>query len=434
MIAVRAILLVLALLVARDAGAVEYNFAGSVSLNYKTLVNELADPKVERSLILTGFNLNASVKAVVDVSPYLSGTVKLCYGCHGLEAANFFADITPHKAINIRAGRIMPAFGDFYLRHDPTSHKTPDNPLPYDMGHMVHGREWAYGVLPIPYVDNGAEVYGTIQIAEPVAVSYAAHVVSGLKAQENAPQAGQAVQPGQNPPTHDFSLRRSRFVTTPDYMVDNNRWPSVGGRLAFSFSRTGRMSALVPDLTIGGSAIYGPYDDYDQLSYLIYGVDFYLHVWRVNLRAEVLRRQQQVDARLLDFPDGRPVAGPSTIPTSPIATIYKDGFYVESDFPIGPYFEGVLRLDGMRRSGPREARKNPDSATYVAPPAALLDFDDWILRYTVGLNFMPVTGAKLKVAYELWTFKDVQDSFRSAAGQPPFGNEHMLHIALAASF
>ena len=423
----------------QEAAAVEYNFAGSVSLNYKNLVNELGNPNLskppvqtERSLALTGFNLNASVKAVVDVTRYLSASVKMCYGCHGLEVASFFAELTPHPAFNIRAGRIMPSFGDFYLRHDPTVHKTADNPLPYDMGHMIHSNEWGMGVLPIPYVDTGIEMFGTVRPKDYLSFSYAAHVVNGWKG---------PAQTNGSPPVHDFSFRRMRFVTTTDYVVDNNRWPAVGGRAALTFSRTSEMPALTPDLTVGASAMYGTYDDYDKLSYLIYGVDFYMRVWRINLRGELIRRQQEVDPRLLDYNTPVPhTTGLLNVTLDP-PTVTKDGFYIESDFPLGGYLEGVLRCDGMRRAGPREARTNPDQAalppdqrTYAPAAAAALDFDDWIMRYTVGFNIIPITGAKIKLSYEYWNFKNVQgDAYRNKY-IPQFQDEHEIHVAVVAGF
>lgn len=426
----------------RPARAIDYNFAGSVSLNYKTLVNELSDPKAQRNLMLSGFNVNASIKAVVDVTRYLSATTKVCYGCHGFEALNFYADLTPHPAFNVRAGRIMPSFGDFYLRHDPTAHKTVDNPLPYDMGHMVRGREWNYGVLPVPNVDNGAEIYGTLRPTDWFSIAYAASVTSGWKSPDGSttsvcqpPNSGQT---GFCAPTHDFGLRRMRFVTSSDYLVDNNRWPQFGGRLALTFARSGNMSAAVPDITLGGSVLYGFYDDYDRLSYLIYGADLYIHLWRINLRGEVLRRQQDVDVRLLDLPDGTSTGLKNM--SEIIEQTTKDGFYAEADFPMGNYLEGVLRVDGMRRGGPRDARANPDDkdlpasmrSAYRAPASAVLDFDDWIMRYTVGLNVIPVTGAKLKLSYEYWTFKDVPgDQMRQDA---KFQDEYMIHVALVAGF
>jgi hypothetical protein len=427
---IASILFLLLCLVPRPGRAVDYNFAGSVSLNYKLLVNQLEDPKLQRNLMMGGFNLNASVKAVVDVSPYLSATVKVCYGCHGLEAINMVAELTPHPAFNVRAGRFQPAFGDFYLRHDPTAHKTPDNPLPYDMGHMVHVSEWGNGVLPAPYVDNGAEVYGTLRPADYLSLSYAAHVVSGLKGPQ---QSTSTVTP------QDFAFRRSRFVTATDYLVDNNRWPAFGGRVAVTFARTASMSAAVPDLTLGGSVIYSRYDDNDELAYLIYGFDAYMHLWRINLRAEVIRRQMDVDPRLLDYPEGN-TTGLKMMLTDPVQT-NKDGFYVESDFPLGNYLEGVLRVDGMRRQGPRTARTNPDEAnlppaqrTYRPGSSASLDFDDWIMRYTVGLNVIPLTGAKLKLSYEYWRFKSTpEDTFRTDTGRFQ-ESEYMVHLALVASF
>lgn len=412
------------------AHAVDYNFAGSVSLNYKTIVNRLSEPADQRSVLMGGFNINASVKAVVDVSPFLSATVKVCYGCHGLEAINMVAELTPHPAINVRAGRFQPAFGDFYLRHDPTAHKTPDNPLPYDMGHMAQVGAWGNGVLPAPYVDNGAEVYGTLRPSEAFSISYAAHVVGGLKGPQ---QSSQTVMP------QDFAYRRSRFVTATDYLVDNNRWPAFGGRVAFTFARTAAMSPAVPDVTLGGSAIYSRYDDNDQLAYLIYGVDAYVHLWRINLRGELIRRQMDIDPRLLDYPDGT-TTGLKMMLTDPVQ-INKDGFYVESDFPLGNYLEGVLRVDGMRRQGPRAARSNPDEAslppaqrTYRPGSSAALDFDDWVMRYTVGLNIIPLTGAKLKLSYEYWRFKGLpDDTYRNTTGNFR-ESEYMIHLALVASF
>lgn len=412
----------------RPARAVDYNFAGSVSLNYKTLVNELdnSNARDQRTLMMPGFNVNAAVKAVVDVSPYLSASVKMCYGCHGLEIIGFVAELTSHRAFNVRVGRFQPSFGDFYMRHDPTIHKTPDNPLPYDMGHMVRLREWNMGVLPVPYSDNGAEAYGTLRFSDNLSLSYAAHVVSGWKGADTS--AATAA------PNQDFAYRRMRFVTANDYLVDNNRWPSFGGRAALTFARGRAMSAAIPDITLGGSAMYGTYDDEDRLRYLFLGADIYVHLWRINLRAEVLRRQMDIDPRQSQLEDGTVVGSLNKNGVGP--PVYrKDGFYVESDFPLGRFLEGVLRWDGMRRSGAKPSRTDPDRppASYTAPAAAVLDQEDWILRYTVGLNVIPLTGVKIKLAYELWTFKNVDDPYRLTAALP-FHNEHMVHIAAVAGF
>ena len=419
--------LLLGLLWPRPARAVDYNFAGSVSLNYKALVTELDNPRSQRSLVFPGFNVNASVKAVVDVSPYLSASVKVCYGCHGLEVISFVAELTPHPAFNVRAGRFQPSFGDFFLRHDPTIHKTADNPLPYDMGHMVHNREWSMGVMPVPYADNGAEAYGTLRFSESLSLSYAVHVVSGFKGADTSTSPTTLNQ--------DFSYRRMRFVTANDYLVDNNRWPSFGGRAALTFARGGRMSPFIPDITIGSSATYGAYDDEDRLRYLIYGFDINVHVGRLNLRAEVLRRQQDIDPRQTQLEDGTIVGSLNKSNVGPPVT-YKDGFYLEGDFPIGRYLEGVLRWDGMRRSGARAARTDPDrppANPYTPPATAVLDMEDWLLRYTAGLNVIPIPGVKLKLDYELWTFKAVDDPFRKSYSIP-FRPEHMIHVALVAGF
>lgn len=434
----------------RRAGAVEYNFAGSVALNSRTLLNGLGEPRESRDRQLNNFNARASLKAVVDVSPYLSVQVKVCYGCHGIEMLHGFAELTPHPAINVRFGRINPAFGDFYLRHDPASHKTAAPPMIYDMGNNLNAAFWNHGILPIPYADTGAEIFGSVRPAETLSISYAAHVVNGFRAQADQIQTNASPTGQQGGTTYDWDLRRSRFVTAPDFIVDNNRQPSVGGRVVLSFARSSEMRAYVPDVSLGGSVTYGPYDDYGDLNYLLGGVDLYVRIWRVNLRAEYVRRRMDADARNLDYPDGTR-SGMRTVRFVPgqmgalpeVASWTKEGFYVETDFPLGNYFEGVLRVDGMHRMGPRPSRKSPDedglppeSRRFQPQSGAALNFSDTVLRYTVGLNYIPVNGAKIKLNYEYWDFSDREPAPDGGGAPRPelFIDGHLLNIQLVASF
>lgn len=356
----------------------DINAAGSIYVNQPTLVSP-ASEKDERALLSdTNYGLNAEVafKVVADVNDHLSASAKVCYTCHGLTVDMAYFDWNVFEELNVRAGRIPVPFGEFYIRHDPANHRTATKPLPYDMGRMLRRTQYNHAVLPQPYPDNGVEVFGTFRgrVAE---LSYSVYAVSGLK--------GDAI-------SGDLDFIRSHT----NYLADNNRTPTVGGRVTVSFPN-------LPGnkwrwLALGASGMWGKYDDEDKLTYALAGLDFYTRFDTVNLRSEVMLRRTEI-------PDD-----PARYQQKLVDLYHqREGFYVELDSPFARYFEWLVRFDGFRRAGP----------LLVGSP--LSDTDSSVLRYTGGINWLPTPGVKVKLGVEHWDFSE-------------FDSAQMVHTGLVGTF
>lgn len=351
----------------RVGRSTELGFAGSVQLDYLAVPTD-ARP---RDFVFDGFTTELSMKLSVDVSDALSAQVKTCYGCHGFEIGAAHVDFRPVDALRIRAGRFVPTFGDFPLRHDPANHLTSDKPLPYDMGRMLRLREFNMSVLPAPYVDQGVEVSFSQRLGDAVDLDLHAYLIGGLRA-------------GNEPTDVDFIQSRSREL----YYVDNNSEPTVGGRVA--------ASVLLGDdaaLTLGASGMYGTYDPDARLELLVLGADLVLRIARWALRAEVVLRRTEM--ALGADPESTFRYGPGADGRyDPYAL--KEGFYVESTFPIGHAVEVVGRVDGLRRRG-------------NVPLTSPLRSDSALVRYTLGGNLLLHDGWRLKLSGEFYDFSDFDD-------------------------
>ena len=357
-----------------NARSQETNFAGSIQTNYLWVAT---DDKA-RAQTFDGFTNELSLKAAVDLDDHISANVKVCYGCHGVEVDMAFIDLRVVDQLSFRVGRFNPAFGDFPLRHDPANHRTADKPLPYDMGRMLRMREWNMGVLPSPYVDQGAEVNGSHWFGQLVQLDYAAHVVSGLRS-------------GAEDADLDWMLSRSV------YYIDQNSEPAFGGRLAVTLD----MSAFAL-MTIGSSAMWGHSDPDRKRSYAIVGLDAYLRIADVELRAEYLVRRQQM---AMHDPDERFRYGPTDGEDGYDDFFLKDGFYVEATSPVPMLdrLELVGRFDGLRRIG----------NVLVNSP---LRYRSAVLRYTAGINVVFDASVRLKLSGEFYDFTDFDDEIVANAG------------------
>jgi hypothetical protein len=355
-----------------DARSQESNFAGSIQTNYLWVPSD-ADAHRRG---FDGFTNELSLKVAVDLTDHVSANVKLCYGCHGIEAAMAFVDLRAFDELNVRVGRFTPSIGDFPLRHDPANHRTSDKPLPYDMGRMLRIREWNLGVLPSPYVDQGVELGGTHWFVGLIQLDYAAYAVGGLRS-------------GADDADLDWVSSRSA------YYVDNNSEPAVGGRVALTFDFSDELL-----LTLGSSAMAGHADPDRKLSYMIGAVDLYLRMGIVDLRAEYLLRRQEMP--LGEDPDERFRYGPADDGDYD-AFFLKDGFYVETNLPLFARLELVGRFDGLRRIG------NVLANSSLTKRSALL-------RYTLGLNVVFDGSVRLKLSGEYYDFSDFADAVAANLG------------------
>lgn len=335
------------------------NFAGSVQLDYLFIPDAPAEP-----IAFDGFTTELSLKMIADFGERTSAHVKVCYGCHGFEVGMAYLDFWLLDALSFRVGRMTPRFGDFALRHDPANHRANTKPLPYDMGRMLRRTEWNNGILPIPYADNGAEVYGMVWLSDDVSLDYALHLTSGLKGNPGAADI-------------DFTLSRTPAL----YYTDNNSRPAFGGRLSLGMNFSEHSS-----LTLGASGIHGEWDPAGQRSYTILGADMHFRLHGLVLRGEALLRRTEMDMA---------AAGARFEPLSDEEFFVKDGFYVEVEYPFGPYVEAFFRWDGLRRRG-------------NLPSSSPLRQRSGVLRYTPGLNLVLHRSIRLKMSAEFWDFSDFE--------------------------
>lgn len=356
---------------------VDRNFAGSAQLDYLFVPSTIR----ARGLTFDGFTTELALKLTVDFTDDVSASIKICYGCHGFETNMAHVDIRLFDLLNIRVGRMNPAFGDFPVRHDPANHRANSKPLPYDMGRMLRLREWNLSILPAPYVDNGAQVSGTHWFGSDTQLDYAVWVVSGLKGNDNA---------------FDIDFVQSRSGSL--YYVDNNSEPAYGGRLGLTINPTAYSSA-----TLGVSGMYGNYDPSGNLSYVVVGIDLYVRIDALVLRGEYLLRRTE-------FAVGSDPTSRFRYEFNDLERNFfiKDGFYLETEYPFTDWLEAFYRFDGMRRTG------------NVAQASPLSDVSG-ILRHTLGANFLIYRGVRVKISGEHWDFSD-------------FDDEIALHLGLVANF
>lgn len=367
-----------------SASALERNFAGSAQLDYHFAPTQ-RDAKAFPSTF-DGFTMEFAGKLAVDFNDKVSANMKACYGCHGFEADMMYFDVRVADELNFRIGRFSPSFGAFNLRHDPANHRLSDKPLPYDMGRMLRLRQWNMSVLPSPFPDNGIEINGSKSLGQSssLQLDYALYGVSGFKADAR--------------PT-DLDFRQSR---TPQYYVDNNARPTVGGRVSLTY-KIGETS----DATIGASGMFGTYDPNNQETYMILGTDLSLRLDKTNIRMEYLARRttfDTTDRTLFKY----------IIADERGEFFMKHGAYAEVEQALTPELDLIGRIDGMYRVG------NVEAASELSRRSA-------VFRYTIGTAYAIERGLRIKFSTELWEFSNRD----LATGRKL---ELSMHTALAGSF
>jgi hypothetical protein len=335
---------VLAFLVAVPAAhASRWDWSGSVSVDQNHLV------QVERAdeLGMTGAVVEWSLKTTVDVSDKITVNTKLCTSCHGITVDQAYAELRYLPQVNLEVGRINVPFGDYYLRHDPSSDAFQSRPLPYAMGHMLRYQadQFNLGVLPMPYVDHGASVFGDVWIRDRLQVWYTLYGVNGFRSGTS----------------RDFTFKDQVADAGFD---DNNQSASWGGRVVLA---EGPASA-------GASYLRGDYDPAADFAYEAWGVDGALYLRGIQLRGEYLERATDV------------------LGETDRETLRKKGFFVSLEVPVRERFAVVGRFDGLLREGPALATVNDDTSG--------------IVRWTAGLNVMPTIDYSLRFQFEYWRFSD----------------------------
>ena len=357
--------------------------AGSLQLDYLVVPT---NSNIHTSTF-DGMTAELSLKMSIDFSSNASASVKMCFACHGFEAAAAFVDLRAADELSVRIGRLTPEFGSFPQRADPANHRTNDKPLPYDMGRMLHHTDWNEGVLPAPWVDNGVELFGT-RFVGAGRVDYAAYILSGPKGANDAA---------------DFDFIASRGAS--QYYVDNNSEPVFGARL----SGTADLDGEGHGITFGASFMTGRYDPSHHLSFLIGGADIVANLDGIVLRAEYLARRTDMDV------GDNPATRWKYLPGSDGKYddhFFKHGFYGEAEVPIGPV-DAFGRFDGLLRFG-----------NVLAGPGMVsnaLSSSSRLLRYTAGAAVRLIENVRLKASVEYYQFNDLP-------------NDLAIHVAVATPF
>jgi hypothetical protein len=354
--------------------------SGSVYVDYWGIERRDAAPRAPRSV-----SPDASLKVQVDIHDDLAFSAKACFSCHGIDLEHAHLDYTPKTWFNVQVGRIAVPFGEYANRVDPSGHKTASAPLIYDMGRMAYGEKNAMnlGVIPQPYADTGALVYGVKWLGESLQVWYGLYGVAGMRG------------------SNDLDFTSLRTV----YYNDNNDQPAGGARVAFTLSTDGK--GFFGDVSVGASATGGRYDRAAKLEYVAIGADASMKLGPFTLRGEYATRRTDVDTS---------ASGYKWAIVDPF--VLKEGWYAEIEHPLGSRLDFVYRYDELRRKG-------------VPLPGSSLTPDSLLVRYTAGLVLTPAQAVYVKLAWEYWTD---EAAIGTPAGTTPFEDFNSVHLGFGGAF
>lgn len=346
--------------------------SGSAYVDYWGIPDRAVGARAPQSI-----NIDASLKVGVDVTDDVSFSAKACASCHGIDLEHIAIEYTPKTWFNVQAGRLAVPFGEYSQRVDPSGHKTASAPLIYDMGRMAYGERTAMnlGILPQPYTDTGALVYGTTWLGPVLQLWYGAYGVAGLKG------------------SNDVDWIAMRSV----YYQDNNREPAGGARMTLTYASDA--GAFFGDVSLGGSFTAGRYDRDARLKYVIWGADASLRLGPFTARGEYAARRTDLDPRASGYP---------YVLVDP--WFKKEGWYAELEHPLGGHLAVVYRYDELRRIG-----------SPLPGAQASLSTDSRITRYTGGLVITPAQAIYVKLSYEYWEARD-------------FSDFHSYHVGMGGAF
>lgn len=339
----------------------DWGIGGSLYTNFNTV----AGPANARdSMVEEGLIEEMALHVTGHLTPRFTVRGRACYGCHGLEIEEAYAEFRFSEALAIRVGRMNVPFGGFVGRHDPAINELSSKPLPYAMGMMPRSREFNQGVIPAPFVDTAVSILGRVEPARSIILDYEIYGARGLQGER-----------------FDFN-----FIASRDF-EDNNGEPAGGARL----------TATVEDVSIGGSVAFGHFDPDHELQYLILGIDTRFDLGPVTVRGEYLwRRTEYVNP--LDATDQN--------------NFIKQGYYVQFTYPVDDRLSIFLMHDGL---AVEDMFLSAAGVTAVAA-AAVTDDANRILRFVSGVNFRPHASILLKGSAEYWEFSDFDDVWVFNAG------------------
>jgi hypothetical protein len=244
-------------------------------------------------------------------------------------------------ATTLTAGKFLLPFGQF----GPNLHPSWINKLPTMPG--IYGGHGGNGIMTplMPILnDMGVSVQHTIQLKGGSRLFFDFYAVNGPSEElmEEDPNAPEPLFPE---------------VELEAKSVDNNTNKAFGGRIAW---------AALPSLEIGISYFKGPYDDAGDLDYTAQGFDLSWNGTFSSVKAEWIKTEA-------DFQD---------MPTDPIETASRDGYYVQYAWSMRQLQKPAL---------------NP--VELVARYSKINDIEAGE-RWTLGLNYWMSPSTVTKLAYE----------------------------------
>ena len=302
-------------------------------------------------------------KIMIEISDKLSAEIYTCLS-HGrmVSLITSYIDYELYSSgdfgttnYNVKLGRFDVPFGYFNsIAINTVDQKSVSRPLMW-VDHEQEDMELWGGPKPIfmsCWSDIGAQFYGNKWVrGEKDQLWYGFYIINGL------------------PGTSDIE-----WLSVPRPISDNNGNKSIGGRVAYSFG----------DLfTAGASYVSGKYDEDEKLNYAMYGGDFHLALGKTNLRFEYATN---------------PVDWINKTNSGKKEEYTKTGWYVQYDAPFEQVFKEsklAKKFEFVTMFSYLEHDKDKGNHTF-------LDMS----RFSIGLNFSPVSSLKFRGEYQLTMLGD----------------------------
>jgi hypothetical protein len=320
----------------------------------------LSDPQFNDTMpdegIVGEFAFSARVSAP---AAKVSANMRVCWGCHQLELEEASFQWQPLSFVTLKAGRMAVNAGSYNTRHDFSVRRTVSKPITRIMGNMPRQTEFNHGVLPAPYVDNGASITAGHRIGR-FGLEGEGFVLTGLKGQGAA----------------DIN-----FITSRQFR-DNNGEPSVGGRLTFD----------APHVSTTFAYLWGNYDPNARRSYQIFSAD-------TRIRAGPLTVEAEFALRETEYNDPESSGGENDW--------LKYGWWVSAawNFTDALYVVGAVDALYVKDIYLSNFGPTPNEAL------AVTDDNNRIVRLTGGVGYTAPGGVMLRASAEFWDFSDFNDAW-----------------------
>jgi hypothetical protein len=345
----------------------------NVSGTFYTDISAVEADKHERNPIPEeGITGEYALGATYHVDKTFNITVRACVGCHSFELQNAYVDWQLDSTWSFRAGRIPVPFGGFSRRTSPSHIESATKPLPYIMGGMVREQQFNMGIVPAPFIDNGAAVTGTFWITKSAKLSVETAVVRGLNGFS---------------PDIDFDVSRD--------FEDVNGEPAVAAR------------ALVTadPITAGASVSWGRYDADSELDYVMGSVELQIRFGAWNLRLEGIVRET-------DFFSPDPFSAGREKESS-----RRSAYIVQVDGPVAEGWRAFVLHDYLKVD---DIFLGPGGPVGVST-ALTTDDSNTIFRVAGGVVHSVRAGLQIKGSVEYWDPSDFEKAI-------------VLHLGVVAEY